>query len=176
MAPMGVEAPERDSVRQSTRTPGRPYSRPEEHEKYHIPDEMIPPGMDLMWLPTKVFGMPNGRTIAEFYREGWEPAAAKDFPVISGYGASLPKSLVDRGLISEVGADDPIEIGSQLLVMRPKQLSQRSRQREKSAAQEQVENQMRRLKQASRGFRGTEIRRQHAPLPDMAPQNDGMEE
>ena len=170
--PPHAEGLDREPSRHSDRSSERMYQRPEPHEKYHLDDSEIPEGMDMMWLPTAVAGQPNARIVTECYREGWRPSAAKDFARISGYGVEFPQEMIEMGLLENVKPDAPIVIDDQMLVQRPKQLSQRYYARAHEQAVGQVDNQMRRLRQASRGFRGTEIKRQHAPLPDSAKYDD----
>ena len=170
MAPMGADVLERAPARESSRSSARMYQAPEAHEKYEVWPDEIPAGTDLMWLPTKIAGAPNPK-VSQYYRAGWMPAAAKDFPRISGHGVDFPQAMIDAGLLENVKPDAPIVIDDQMLVMRPKEISRRAERERVSDANQQVENQMRRLQQTSRNFRGTEIRRQHAPLPD-APRPD----
>lgn len=177
--PMGADAsdaPVREPSRQSARRAAR-YTVPEPHEKFEIPPHMIPKGMDPLWLPVTIAGAPNP-LVGDYYRAGWQPAAASDFPELSGYGTEYPESMVSRGLLKNVGAEEPIVKDGLMLVLRPKELSAAAREYEKSEANAQVDNQMRRLKQASRAWRGTEIKRgRYAPMPDTRPDDgDGFDE
>ncbi len=169
---MGVEdlAPERASARTSARVSVRDYRPPEPHEKYELLPEEFPPGMDLMWLPTKIAGMPNDK-VGQYYRARWEPAKAEDFPRLSGFGTEYPQAMIDAGLLDNVRPDAPVIIDDQMLVMRPKELSRRAAQARASAADEQVKNQMTRLSQAYRNARGVGVKRQFGALPT-APQSD----
>lgn len=168
MAPMGVE---REPSRESSRAPSRGYLPPEPHEKYELYPDEHPDGMDLMWLPTKIAGMPNPQ-VAQYYRAGWQPAAAKDFPRISGFGTEFPQAMIDAGLLETVRPDAPVVIDDQMLVLRPKELSRRAHQNNKRAADDMVANQMARLKQAYRNAPGGGVRRQHGALPTIAPLAD----
>lgn len=166
MAPMDSEVLEREPSRTSARSSARMYRAPESHEKYEVWPEEIPDGMDLQWLPTKIAGMPNPK-VGQYYRAGWMPAKSEDFPRVSGYGVDFPEAMIAAGLLENVKSDAPIVIDDQMLVMRRKELSVRAERESIEEAKGQVNNQMRRLQQASRAFRGTEIKRQHAPMPDM---------
>lgn len=171
--PPGADMLEREPARKSARRPERMYQAPEPHEKYELYDEEKPEGMDWMWLPTSVAGAPNSRVMAQCYRAGWQPAKAADFPRISGFGVEYPEEMIDAGLLENVKPNAPIVIDEQMLVLRPMELSKKYERAQKTAAAEQVDNQMRRLRQASRGWRGTELKRgQHAPLPDSARYED----
>lgn len=163
--------PERVSARQPVRRESRPYVPPPPHRKYHIDPRDIPPGMDALWLPTRIGGEPN-RQVGQYYRSGWQPATAEMFPEISGYGVEFPANMVEAGLLENVRADAPIVVDDQMLVLRPKELSRAAAAEHERQSHDQVAIQMQRLKQVSRDFRGTEIRRRHAPMPDMAPRED----
>lgn len=159
----------RQSARRPARHPARMYTPPEPHEKYELWEEEKPPGMDWMWLPTSVAGAPNSRIVGQCFRAGWQPAKSIDFPRISGHGVEYPPEMIAAGLLQNVSDDAPIVIDEQMLVLRPAELSRKYEAQAKRNASDQVDNQMRRLRQASRGFRGTELKRgQHAPLPDSA--------
>jgi hypothetical protein len=163
---------ERQPSRQSARSSARIYTPPEPHEKFHLDADEIPSDMDAMWLPTRIAGAPNDK-VGQYFRAGWQPAAAKDFERISGYGVEYPQSMIDAGLLENIKPDAAIIVDDQMLVLRPKELSQRAKKQLDALAGDQVDNQMRRLRQASRAFRGTEIKyRQHAPLPDSARYED----
>lgn len=162
----------REPTRQPMRSMERMFTAPEPHEKYEILPGEFPPNMDLLWLPTVVAGMENKRAVMDSFRAGWMPAAASDFPRISGYGHDMPAALLDAGLVDNVKADDAVVIDGQMLVMRPKELSRRAHEQREKQASSQVQTQMRRLRQVSRAFRGTEVRRNHAPMPDSGRENE----
>ena len=168
---MGVEEIARESARTSSRVSVRDYTPPEPHEKYELLPDEFPSGMDLMWLPTKIAGMPNDK-VGQYYRAHWQPAKAEDFPRLSGYGTEYPQAMIEAGLLDNVRADAPVIIDDQMLVMRPKELSRRAAKARASAADEQVANQMARLQQAYRNARGVGVKRNFGRLPDMAPQAD----
>lgn len=154
--------------RKPERAPERMFTAPEPHEKYHLYPDEIPDDMDACWLPTRIAGQVNEK-IGNFYRAGWMPAKAKDFPRVSGFGVEYPEEMIEAGLLENAKPNSPIIIDDQMLVLRSKELSRRANRQRNRDAVDQVENQFRRLKQASRSFRGTELKRgQHAPLPDSA--------
>lgn len=169
---MGVEEIARQSARTSARASARDYQVPEPHERYELRPEEFPPGMDLMWLPTKIAGMPNDK-VAQYYRAHWQPAKAEDFPRLSGYGTDYPQAMIEAGLLDNVRADAPVIIDDQMLVMRPKELSRRAAKARANDADNQVANQMARLQQSYRNARGVGVQRgKFGKLPDMAPQAD----
>lgn len=173
--PMGAdtqETPVREPARQSARRAVR-YAVPEPHEKYEIPPHMIPKGMDPLWLPVTIAGAPNP-LVGDYYRAGWQPATSADFPELSGYGTEYPPAMISRGLLKNVEAEEPIIKDGLMLVLRPKELSAAARAEEGREANAMVDNHLRRLKQASRSFRGSEIKRgRYAPMPDSPRPDDG---
>ncbi len=161
---------ERVSERVSARRPVRDYTPPEPHEKYELLPDEFPDGMDLMWLPTKIAGMPNDK-VAQYYRAGWQPARAEDFPRLSGFGTDYPQAMIDAGLLDIVRPDAPVITDDQMLVMRPKEMTRRAERARAAAANDQVANQMQRLSQAYRNARGVGVKRNYGALPT-APQAD----
>lgn len=162
---------EREPTRTSERSSARGYQVPEPHEKYELFEEEIPAGMDAMWLPTRIAGMPNPQ-VSQYYRAHWQPAAAKDFPRVSGFGTEFPEAMIAAGLLENVKPDAPIVIDDQMLVLRPKEFSAKAMRQHRKATDDQVANQMARLKQAYRNAGGVGIRRGHGALPNLAPQGD----
>lgn len=157
---------EREESRSSSRTSSRMYQAPEAHEKYEVWPEEIPSGMDLQWLPTRIAGAPNPQ-VMQYYRAGWQPAKSSDFSRISGFGVDVSPAMLDAGLLEIVKGDAPVVVDDQMLVMRPKELTLKAERQRNTAADEMVVNQMRRLQQTSRAFKGTEIKHgRFAPMPD----------
>lgn len=151
----------------SERTDSRAFTPPEPDKIFDIPAEDIPGDMDAFWEPLSIVGSPNKQQLSELMRSGWEPARAEDFPRQSGYGHQLPGNLVSRGFLTEVQADDPIVQREMMLLIRPKALSQRARQKQNAEARHIVDNQMDRLRAQYTSHRGG-MRRSIAPQPDQA--------
>jgi hypothetical protein len=162
---VSAESAEREPTRVEARQMARPYSPPEPHQRYEIDPRDIPPGMDAQWVVLTVKGAP-GPNLGRYYRNQWIPAAAADFPHLSGYGTVFPDQLVDAGLITNVKANDPVldEDKTQILMLRPKEITQKAEQIRKREAQELVATQMERLSVSSRRHirDRTEVRRQFA--------------
>ncbi len=163
-------APPQEPVRIESRRSER-YTVPEPHERFELYPEEVPSGMDPTWQPISIMGQPNEK-LAQFYRAGWQPAAAKDFPRVSGYGVEYPQAMIDAGLLRNVEANAPVLLDNQILLLRPKELSVRAERRRNRDAVDQVTTQMNRLSQAYRSARGVGVQRRHAPMPDMAPARD----
>lgn len=164
----------REPARESARTPVRAYSTPEPHLRYEIDPRDIPSDMEAQWVAVTVKGA-QIRSIDRFYRSGWMPARAADFPALSGYGTKYPEQLITAGLVKNVGAEDPVldDDKSQILMLRPKELGIRAADRRKREANDLVATQFERLQIDSRRRIGsrTEVRRQFAnpdTVPDIA--------
>jgi hypothetical protein len=145
----GDEPMERTPARQSARQPERFYVPPEPHEKYHIDPRDIPAGFDAQWVAVTIKGAKNG-ALTDYWRGGWRPARAEQFPDQSGYGIEFPKELIDAGYAEQVKPESPVEKDGQMLMMRPKQASIAADERRKRNAAELVQTQMQRLSLSSR--------------------------
>lgn len=146
----------RENIRQKPREP---------HEIYHIDRQDFPRGMDLTWAAVKVRGAPNQDRLNEFIRTGWRPARAQDFPEHSGYdvNANYSKTLIDLGFARRVEPDDPVINRDQMLMVRPKQMSEESRSEDQARADGQINDHLNRLRQVSArqiGARNTTVQRQ----------------
>lgn len=172
------EAAAREPARVSARVAARRYEQPEPHLRYQLDPEEIPAGMVAQWVATKVKGAPTG-TASAFYRAGWEPAEAKDFPRLSGYGTDFPQNLIDRGLIQNVKPDDLVtnDDASLVLMLCPKENVQKAAQKRKRDADDLVHTQFDRLQVESRRRVGarTEVRRGYAN-PDVTPDTANAQE
>jgi hypothetical protein len=165
-----VRVPARDYYRAESRVTAGKY---EPHEKYHIDPADFPADCDCQWMPTTLKGMP----ITEVERclaSGWVLARACDFPAISGYGQKHLQPLIDSGRIKAIDADAPVERDSQILLVRPREMSDRADAQRLKEAREQVDLQGQRLYSASQraiGEKRTEFRhgRQYAN-PDTMPE------
>lgn len=165
--------PERTPARTSGRGPSF-FTPPEAHEKYEIPASEQDPSRDYFWAPTRIAGQPNDK-LGQYYRAGWEPEVASNFPRISGFGTEYPKKMIDLGLLKNVDPNDPVLLDDLMLVSRPKEMSRAAREKEKKVAYEQVANQMQRLNQAYRPAdpRRPGISRRFRPLDDTGYSEEG---
>lgn len=145
-------SPERKSARTPERIPER-LARREPHERFHIPPERWPSGLKPEWKAVTIMGMANRDMMIEYYRAGWQPARAEQFPEFSGYGLELGHGQIPMGFSPEgkqiyldnVNASDPIIIRGQMLMLRPIEMCEEADQNRQKAANEQVEQQIARL-------------------------------
>jgi hypothetical protein len=72
-------------------------------------------------------------------------ARACDFPAISGYGKQWPKALIDAGRAKPVEADALVERDTQILLVRPTEMSARAEEERLAGAREQINLQQERL-------------------------------
>lgn len=96
---------------------------PDGVDMFHVPPELIPDGMDLQWVTETVYGKLEPQYTASFTKRGWTPVHADDFDGIFD-GRYYPK-----------GSTDVINLGGQILMARPLEISRKSRAREKREAQ-----------------------------------------
>jgi hypothetical protein len=101
-------------------------TRPENADRFHIPNDMIPEGLSLLWVTDTVFGQPQPQSRAEFERKGWTPICQSD---LDGRfdGMFMPK-----------GAEGEINNGGQVLMCRPKEITDVAERREFQKAREQL--------------------------------------
>lgn len=151
-----------DTERQSARIPARELERfipPEPHERFHIDAAAFPPDMHVQWLPYLIKGMPNPQA-SDYWRAGWAPARAADFPAFSGYGLAVPSVLKGvklpdgTPLAKDIAADDPVIKDGQLLIVRPKEISRFAEERSAHRAQAQMSDHIRRVTAQSRAAIG----------------------
>jgi len=99
---------------------------PENVDRFHIPQRMHPEGMSLQWVTTTVFGQEQPKERGEFERKGWTPCHQSDFDGRFD-GMFMPK-----------GAEGEINHGGQVLMCRPKEISDAAARRELMKAREQL--------------------------------------
>ena len=93
-------------------------------DRFHIPKDQFPEGMDLQWVTETVFGQ-NMQRLAKFEKAGWTPVHASDF---DGRFA---------GRWTTKGADEYIKDGGVILCARPIEISlERKKQEDNRAKQE----------------------------------------
>lgn len=107
-------------------------------DRLKIPREIIDKfardGVALQWITRSVRGQDAPQEISKFVKGGWTPVHATDFDGTFD-GMFMPK-----------GSDDVIGVDDCLLVARPMEIHQRSKQRERNLAAEPL-----RIKQAELG-------------------------
>jgi hypothetical protein len=119
------------------------------HMRFEIGPEALKKGFDHFWAATTIAGQPNPK-LGEFWRAGWRPAAAKDFPKQSGLDLNVDQRMVELGFMKKVGPDDPIIDGGLMLVLRPMQLSTQSRKNDQYEADKALYDKTEALRQQSR--------------------------
>ena len=130
------------------RDDGREFQRikaREPHTKYQVDADRMQKGMDYAWWATEVRGMKNPK-FADYYRAGWRPVAAKDFPELSGLDLKIEPALLELGIVPDVKPDAPIIRDGQMLMIRPKSMSQEARKKMDDEARGQVDNYLRTLR------------------------------
>ncbi len=126
-------------------------------DKFAIDKEDIPEGYTYQWIAESVLGNSDKEMISTvgFHENGWRPVPASRHP-----GQFMP-----------VGYSGPIRRDGQVLVERPKELTDEARQEEIGAARNLIRTQNEqfqpRLPQARAGQRGTQLQasRTYEPMP-----------
>lgn len=117
--------------------------------------EIVPPdGMTYEWKVMTVHGQPATEQITEWKLNGWTEVPAGRHPDFTG---------------AKEDSTEAILRGGQVLCERPKELTEESRQMEKDAAKNQVDNQLERLQLRARetkSRRATKIERIVEAIPD----------
>lgn len=120
----------------TVRSPVRPVAPPEREpvrakvrvrkgmgvDQLHIPQEMIPDGVDLQWVTDSVLGQPNPHGRQQFEINAWEPV--------------LPSMFEGRfdGMFMPKGYKGEINVGGLVLMWRPMELTLEARAEERQAA------------------------------------------
>lgn len=94
-------------------------------DRFHIPRDQFPEGMDLQWVTETVFGQ-NMQRLAKFEKGGWTPVHASDFD-----------GRFD-GIWTPKGSDEYVKEGGVVLCARPIEISLERKRQEKNAAIQQV--------------------------------------
>ena len=95
-------------------------------DKLHIDPSKIPPGMSAQWVTDSIYGQPQPQHRAGFEKKGWTPVHQDDFDGQFD-GMFMPK-----------GMDGEIKMEGMVLMMRPKELTDRAKKRDRRDALEQV--------------------------------------
>lgn len=95
-------------------------------DRYRINPALIPEGMSAQWVTSTVFGQSMDQHRAKFEKKGWTPVHQQDFDGQFN-GMFMPR---DR--------DGEITLDGMVLMMRPAEITERARLRERRAAFEQV--------------------------------------
>ena len=103
------------------------YTDEENPDRQHIPAHLIPEGMAFQWVTDTVLGQSFAQHRASFEKKGWTPVHQEDFD------GQL------NGMFMKKGEQGEIRMTGQVLMARPKELSDRARKRDRRLANEQVQ-------------------------------------
>jgi len=95
-------------------------------DRLAVPAHLIPEGMSLQWVTSRVYGQEMARHRADFERRGWTPVHGEDFD-----------GQLD-GMFMPKGADGEIEIDGLVLMARPKQITEAATKNDTIRARQQV--------------------------------------
>jgi hypothetical protein len=127
---------ERSDGRESLRDPLADwgYQKPvPRHLRFELEDGARKKGFDYFWAALKIGGMPNPR-LGEYWRAGWRPARAEDYPKLAGLDLKVDPRMVELGYMNIPKGGDPIIDGDLMFCLRPEQLSRESRRQDKAEA------------------------------------------
>lgn len=113
--------PEREPVRAKVRT-----RKGTGTDRLHIPQQMIPEGVDLQWVTDSVLGQPAVQDRMAFEVNAWEPVTPEMFDGRFD-GVFMPK-----------GHKGEINVGGLVLMHRPLELTLEARAEERNAARMQI--------------------------------------
>jgi hypothetical protein len=126
------------------------YEAPiDRHMRFEMEESAKRAGFDYFWAAMTIAGQPNPR-VGEYWRAGWRPARAKDYPRQSGLDLDVDPRLVELGFMKKVLPDDPIVDGGLVLCLRPMQYSLQSRKNDRYEADKALYDKTEALRQQSR--------------------------
>ena len=123
-----VDKPERKQLKMKAKPNWETFdaSTDESPDRLRINPDRIPEGMSAQWVTTSVYGQPLPQHRADFERKGWTPVHQEDFDGVFD-GMFMPK-----------GAPGEIVVEGMVLMMRPKEYTDKARNHEYRKAREQV--------------------------------------
>ena len=95
-------------------------------DRLSLPVGLLPEGLEAQWVTTSIYGQPMAQHRARFQKRGWTPVHQDDFDGQFD-GVFMPK-----------GAPGEITVDGMVLMVRPKQMSDKARARDRMRALEQV--------------------------------------
>ncbi len=95
-------------------------------DRYRISPELIPEGLSAMWVTDSVFGQQLPQHRSEFERNGWTPVHQDDF-----------EGQFD-GMFMPKGKQGEINVDGLVLMVRPKEITEKAHARNWVKAREQV--------------------------------------
>lgn len=99
----------------------------ESPDRLRVDRDLIPEGMDLLWVTDSVYGQPQPQHRAEFEKRGWTPVHQDDFDGQFN-GMWMPK-----------GAPGEIKVDGVVLMARPLELTRKAKALDRRKALEQVQ-------------------------------------
>ncbi len=96
-------------------------------DRFHIPKDQFPEGMDLQWVTETVFGQ-NMQRLNKFEKAGWTPVYTSDFDGKFDDGRYVPK-----------GSDEIIKEGGVVLCARPLSISLERKRQEVAKAKGEIQ-------------------------------------
>lgn len=148
--PMPADA-DRTGERQPARDPLADwgYQKPvPRHLRFELEDSARKKGYDYLWAALKIGGQPNGR-LGEYWRAGWRPARAEEYPKIAGLDLKVDPRMVELGYMKIPQGADPIIDGDLMFCLRPEQLSHESRRQDQAEADRALYDRTEPLRQQS---------------------------
>lgn len=118
-----VDDPPREPVREAMRDDDFVYRPDDENDRLKIAPELIPDGMEYLWVTGSIYGQPQPQRLARFQRQGWCP---------------VPASRHD-GLFMPKGYQGYIEVDGLMLHERSKKISDMARSYELKRARGQIQ-------------------------------------
>lgn len=98
------------------------YRPDDENDRLSVPKELIPDGMDYLWVTGSIYGQPQPQRLARFQKQGWRP---------------VPASRHD-GMFMPSGYEGYIEVDGLILHERSKKISDMAKAFEVKKARAQV--------------------------------------
>lgn len=95
-------------------------------DRLKIADHLIPEGMSFLWVTDSVYGQSMPQHRAKFERMGWTPVHQEDFD------GQLDGLFMPAGVAGEIKSDGLV------LMARPREMTEASRQKDRRKAAEQV--------------------------------------
>ncbi len=120
-------------------------------DKFHIPASDIPDGMDYQWAALTVMGKVDARAMAMLMQNRWTVVPLSRHPHYGSDGGLIDGQKGTRLGKEQILYEDCIIREGMLLMERPMAITQFVRAHEKKKADDQVINQMQRVKMAPEG-------------------------
>lgn len=118
-----LSAAQRASLKMKSRPNWDDMSEADEGvDRFHIPKDMFPDGMDFQWVTVECYGQLQTTYRASHEKHGWTPVHPSDFDGLF------------EGRYAPRGTDDEINVGGLVLMTRPLEYSIKSREKDRRDA------------------------------------------